>query len=163
MVLQHVQQLSVVYLHELPRDLPGQVWTHTLDQREEALAQLLLLLLGWSGGQHGGGELLLALDEDGLLLIAGATWLWGLATIASLPTTPVGVAADTLPASGPCLVPGPKLPGPLLMLLVPSASTPSPASSELAATSPSSVLATTSPSTELAANSAHVHAMVVVD
>ena len=75
----------------------------------------------------------------------------------------VGVAAVTLPASGPCLVPGQKLPGPLLMLLVLSASAPSPASSELAATSPSSELATTSPSTELAANSAHVHAMVVVD
>ena len=75
----------------------------------------------------------------------------------------VGVAAVTLPASGPCLVPGPKLPGPLLMLLVPSASTPSPASSELATTSPSSELAATSPSSELAATSAKVHAMVVVD
>merc|ERR1719150_3285240 len=29
--------------------------------------QHLLLLLGRSGGQHGGGERLLALDEDGLL------------------------------------------------------------------------------------------------
>ena len=139
-----MQQHSVVTLQELPRDLPGQFWTHTLDQREEALAQLLLLLLGWSDGQHGGGERLLALD-DGLLLIAGATWLWSVAAVADLPTTPVGVAADTLPASGPCLVPGPKLPGPLLLVLVPSASAPSPASSELAATS------------------AKVHAMVVVD
>ena len=144
----------MVDLQEHPGDLPGQVRPNFLYQREEALAQLLLLLLGWSGGQHGGGEQLLALDEDGLLLIAGATWLWSVAAVADLPTTPVGVAADTLPASGPCLVPGPKLPGPLLLVLVPSASAPSPASSELAATSPSS---------ELAATSAKVHAMVVVD
>ena len=65
-ILQHVQQLGVVDLQEHPGDLPSQVGVYSLDQWEEPLAQHLLLVLGRSGGQHGGGERLLALDDDGL-------------------------------------------------------------------------------------------------
>ena len=66
-ILQHVQQLGVVDLQEHAGDLSGQVRVHSLDKREETLAEHLLLLLGRSGGQHGGGERLLALDDDCLL------------------------------------------------------------------------------------------------
>jgi len=68
-VLQHVKELSVVDLQQHAGDLSGEVGVHPLDQREESLTQHLLLLLGRSGGQHGGGERLLALDEDGLLCL----------------------------------------------------------------------------------------------
>ena len=68
-----MKKLSVVDLKQHAGDLSGEVRVHPLDQREETLAQHLLLLLGWSGGQHGGGERLLALDEDGLLCL----WSWG--------------------------------------------------------------------------------------
>ena len=73
-VLQHVEQLGVVDLKQHAGDLAGEVRVHPLDRREQTLAQHLLLLLGRSGGQHGGGERLLALD-DGLLLIAGTLQL----------------------------------------------------------------------------------------
>ena len=69
MILQHVKELSVVDLEQHAGDLSGEVWVHPLDQREESLTQHLLLLLGRSGGQHGGGERLLALDDDGLLCL----------------------------------------------------------------------------------------------
>ena len=68
-ILQHVKELSVVDLEQHAGDLSGEVWVHPLDQREESLTQHLLLLLGRSGGQHGGGERLLALDDDGLLCL----------------------------------------------------------------------------------------------
>ena len=66
-----MKKLSVVDLKQHAGDLSGEVRVHPLDQREETLAQHLLLLLGWSGGQHGGGERLLALDEDSLLGLRG--------------------------------------------------------------------------------------------
>ena len=62
-----MKKLSVVDLKQHAGDLSGEVRVHPLDQREETLAQHLLLLLGRSGGHHGGGERLLALDDDGLL------------------------------------------------------------------------------------------------
>ena len=71
MVLQHVKELSVVDLEQHAGDLASQVRVHPLDEREESLTQHLLLLLGRSRGQHGGGEWLLALDEDGLLGLGG--------------------------------------------------------------------------------------------
>ena len=42
-------------------------------QLEQTLAQHLPLLLGRSGGQHGGGQRLLALDEHGLLSLRGGS------------------------------------------------------------------------------------------
>ena len=71
MIFQHVQQLSVVDLQEHTGDLPGQVRVHALDQREETLTEHLLLFLRRSRGQHGGGEWLLALDDDSLLGLGG--------------------------------------------------------------------------------------------
>ena len=62
-----MKKLSVVDLKQHAGDLSGEVWVHPLDQREQTLAQHLLLLLGRSRGQHGGGERLLALDDDSLL------------------------------------------------------------------------------------------------
>ena len=62
-----MKELSVVDLEQHAGDLASQVRVHPLDEREESLTQHLLLLLGRSRGQHGGGEWLLALDEDGLL------------------------------------------------------------------------------------------------
>merc|ERR1712203_1248514 len=56
LVLQHVNQLRVVDLEQHAGDLAGQVRIHGLDEREEALAQHLLLLLWRSGGQHGGRQ-----------------------------------------------------------------------------------------------------------
>jgi len=54
-VLQHVKELSVVDLEQHAGDLASQVRVHPLDEREESLTQHLLLLLGRSRGQHGGG------------------------------------------------------------------------------------------------------------
>jgi len=66
-ILQHVEELSVIDLEQHAGDLAGQVGVHPLDEREESLTQHLLLLLRRSGGQHASSEGLLALDEDGLL------------------------------------------------------------------------------------------------
>ena len=55
-MLQHMEELGVVDLEQHAGDLSGQVGEHPLDEREETLAQHLFLLLGWSSGQHGGGE-----------------------------------------------------------------------------------------------------------
>ena len=62
-----MEQLGVVDLEQHTGDLAGEVGIHPLDQREQSLTQHLLLLLGRSRGQHGGGQGLLAGDLHGLL------------------------------------------------------------------------------------------------
>merc|ERR1719205_425180 len=66
-VLQHVQQLRVVDLEKHASDFAGQIGEHALDQREQTLAEHLLLFLRLSSCQHGRGQGLLSLDHHGLL------------------------------------------------------------------------------------------------
>ncbi len=54
--LQQQQQLAVVHLQQHAGDLAGQLRLQALHQREQALAQHLLLLLGRGGRQHGSGQ-----------------------------------------------------------------------------------------------------------
>ena len=63
-----MQQLGVVDLEQHAGDLASQFRVHALDQREEALAQHLLLLLGRGRGQHGGCQSVLARYHNGLRL-----------------------------------------------------------------------------------------------
>ena len=59
--LQHVQQFGVVDLQQHARDLAAQIRVHVLNEREEALAQHLLLFLRRRRGQHRRRQRLLAL------------------------------------------------------------------------------------------------------
>lgn len=54
--LQQQQQLAVVHLQQHAGDLAGQLRLQALHQREQALAQHLLLLLGRGGREHGRGQ-----------------------------------------------------------------------------------------------------------
>ena len=60
-MLQHVEELRIVDLEQHAGDLSGQVGEHPLDEREETLAQHLLLLLGRGSRQHGGRQRFLRL------------------------------------------------------------------------------------------------------
>merc|ERR1712128_197898 len=70
LILQHVDQLSVVDLEQHASDLASQVREHPLDEREEPLTQHLLLFLWRSSCQHGGSQRFLSLDKHSLL------WRW---------------------------------------------------------------------------------------
>ena len=74
MILQHVDQLSIVNLEQHASDLASQVREHPLDEREEPLTQHLLLFLWRSSCQHGCSEWLLALDQDSLLWRWDSSW-----------------------------------------------------------------------------------------
>lgn len=67
MVLQHVQQLRVVDLQQHASDLACQLGIHALNQREQAFAEHLLLVLRSGSSQHGCGQRFLALNDEGLL------------------------------------------------------------------------------------------------
>mmetsp|Transcript_15759 Transcript_15759/g.33532 ORF Transcript_15759/g.33532 Transcript_15759/m.33532 type:complete len:289 (-) Transcript_15759:1073-1939(-) len=55
--LEQVEQLAVVHLEEHAGDLAGELRLDVLDEREKALAQELLLLLGRRGGEGGSVDL----------------------------------------------------------------------------------------------------------